>query len=96
MPTIHDSKNLSIVYDPEGRRYDVSVTFGGETIAGQAPGECPRCGGPSQVTLWELEGPGGESNTFWLTCASDDPCMLDERPLRWSVQVAFEADWHDL
>jgi hypothetical protein len=94
--TIHASQNLAITYETEARRYLVAVTFAGDTIHGEAPGLCPRCGGPTQVTLWELEGPGGESNTFWLTCAAEEPCLLDGRPLRWSVQVKFEGDWEDL
>ena len=57
---------------------------------------CPRCGSQTRVVLWELEGPGGDSNTIWLVCDGEEPCQLDSKPLRWSRPVTFERDWEDL
>ena len=93
---IHDSRNLSIDYQPDRARYEVTVRFGDDAIRGHAPAQCPRCGSKSHISLWELEGPGGETNTMWLICAGEPACLLDDEPLRWSTQVDFQADWDDL
>lgn len=96
MKTIHQSRNLTIDYDSSTQRYIVTVVFGEETVVGTSAGECPRCHASSHATLWELEGPGGDSNTIWLVCAADPPCHRDGKLLRWSVSVEFEDDWGDL
>jgi hypothetical protein len=96
MTAIHTSRNLRIDYDSETEQYVVTVLFHDESIVGYAPAPCPRCGGRSHLTLWELEGPGSVVNTVWLVCASEPPCMLDNEPLRWSRPVVFEDDWSDV
>lgn len=96
MRTVHNSTNLTIEFDTETCLYTLTVRFDEEAIAGHADGPCPRCGGHTRVVLWELEGPGGESNTIWLVCGGEKPCLLDGEPLRWSRPVTFERDWEDL
>ena len=96
MGTVHNSTNLTIEFDRSSMHYTLTVRFGEEAIAGQADGGCPRCGEQTRVVLWELEGPGGDSNTIWLVCDSQKQCMLDGEPLRWSRPVTFERDWEDL
>ncbi|MBN1947582.1 MAG: hypothetical protein JW797_18080 [Bradymonadales bacterium] len=96
MKPIHSSRNLTIEYDPDTERFQVTVRFNEETIVGYAPAPCPRCGSKSHVSLWELEGPGGDSNLIWLTCAADPPCLIDDEVLRWSREVIFERDWEDV
>ena len=96
MRTVHNSTNLTIEFDPESFHYTLTVRFDEEAIAGQAEGACPRCGSETRVVLWELEGPGGDSNTIWLVCDSPQQCMLDSKPLRWARPVTFERDWEGL
>ncbi|MCA9562951.1 MAG: hypothetical protein KC561_05655 [Myxococcales bacterium] len=95
MDTFHESKNLKIEYDPDTRTYELTVSLGGEEIKGTAPGACPCGKAGSRPTLWELEGPGAESNVMWLVCGKTPQCELDGRPLRWAVDVTFERDWSE-
>lgn len=96
MGTVHNSKNLTIAFDSEAFTYKLTVCFDEESISGYAEGACPRCGAQTRVVLWELEGPGGESNTIWLVCDNKPACMLDGELLRWARGVKFERDWDDV
>jgi len=96
METVHNTQNLTIRYDREKRLYHLTVCFDEEAISGEAPGVCPRCGGVTRLSLWELEGPGSNANTIWLVCAEDKPCQLDGHALRWAKDVVFDGDWQDV
>ena len=96
MLSIHASQNLTIDYDGDMRQLVVTVIFHEDQIIGHVPASCPRCEGEVKVRLWELEGPGSRSNTVWMTCGGESPCLLDDEVLRWSRQVVFEGDWEDV
>lgn len=91
MKTLHTSRNLEITYDEATLDLSFIVRFHDESVTGKADGSCPMCGGASNVVLWELEGPDGDSNTVWLTCAQ--ACAERNGEVRWSRPVEFDGHW---